>query len=90
MTLEQCISDCEQVMFGAQIMKQTEVYEYNRQLAEWLKELKWYREQIQNLINNESFEVVNPFNTYEYMRVVRVADLYDLIEVNTDEDYKEN
>lgn len=43
MTIEQCISDCEQVMFGAQIMKQTEVYEYNRQLADWLKELKKYR-----------------------------------------------
>ena len=44
-----------------------------------------YKKQIQNLIDNESFEIVNPFNTYEYTRVVRVADLYDLMEVNADE-----
>ena len=44
MTIDECISGCEQVMFGAQMMKQTEVYEYNRQLAEWLKELKTHRE----------------------------------------------
>lgn len=43
MTLEECITECEQIMFGAQMMKQTEVYEYNRQLAEWLKELKAWR-----------------------------------------------
>lgn len=42
MTLEECITDCEQVMFGAQMMKQTEVYDYNRQLAEWLRKLKAY------------------------------------------------
>lgn len=69
-----------------------EMYDYclesvadHRQLAEWLRELKAYRKQIQNLIDNESFEIVNPFNTYEYARVVRVADLYDLIEVNADD-----
>ena len=43
MTIDECITDCEQVMFGAQMMKQTEVYDYNRQLAEWLRELKKYR-----------------------------------------------
>lgn len=43
MSLDECIKDCEAIMFGAQMMKQTEVYDYNRQLAEWLKELKKYR-----------------------------------------------
>ena len=43
MTIDECIVDCEQVMFGAQTMKQTEAYNYNRQLAEWLRELKKYR-----------------------------------------------
>lgn len=40
MTLEECISGCEQIMFGARLMKQSEVYEYNEQLTEWLRELK--------------------------------------------------
>lgn len=57
----------------------------HRQLAKWLKELKVYREGINNLIENQSIEVVNPFNTYQYMRVVRVADLYDLMEVKADD-----
>ena len=43
MTLDECISGCEQIMFGARLMKQSEVYEYNEQLAEWLRELKAYR-----------------------------------------------
>lgn len=51
------------------------------ELIELLRELKAYREQVQNLIENKSMEIVNPFNTYDYMRVVRVADLYDLMEV---------
>ena len=36
---------------------------------------------LKHIINNKSIEIVNPFNTYEYMRVVRCADLYDLTEV---------
>lgn len=44
MTIDECIADCEQVLFGTQMMKQTEAYNYNKQLAEWLKELKAYRE----------------------------------------------
>lgn len=45
-----------------------------------------YREQIENLIDRKSFEITNPFNTYEYARVVRVADFYDLLEVNADDE----
>ena len=41
---------------------------------------------LENLIDNKSFQITNPFNTYQYMRVVRVADLYDLMEVNTDDE----
>ena len=37
------------------------------------------KDNLEKLIENGSFEVVNPFNTYEYKRVVRVADLYDLM-----------
>ncbi len=40
---------------------------------------------LENLIDNKSFEVTNPFNTFRYMRVVRVADLCDLMEVKADE-----
>ena len=57
-----------------------------QQLAEWLRELKTYREGINNLIENYSIEIVNPFNTYEYMRVVRCADLYDLVEGEKNEE----
>lgn len=42
---------------------------------------------LENLIENNSFEITNPFDTYNYMRVVRVANLYDLMEeVNADEE----
>ena len=37
------------------------------------------------LIDDKSFEITNPFNTYQYIRVVGVADLYDLMEVKADE-----
>ena len=43
MTIDECINDCENIMLGAKIMQQSEVYKYNSQLAEWLKELKKYR-----------------------------------------------
>ena len=71
MRLDDIITECEQIAFGASMMKQTEVYKYNMQLAKWLKELQMYRE----LIENRSFRVVNPMNTYEYIAVVRVDDL---------------
>ena len=35
---------------------------------------------LENLIDNKSFEITNPFNTYQFIRAVRVADLYNLIE----------
>ena len=44
MTIDKYIADFEQMMFGAQMMKQTEVYEYNRRLVELLRELKKLRE----------------------------------------------
>ena len=43
MTIDECINDIEQVIFGAKMMKQTEVYKYHTQLVEWLKELKRWR-----------------------------------------------
>ena len=43
MTLDECINDCENIMLGAKLMQQSEVYKYNSQLAEWLKELKKWR-----------------------------------------------
>lgn len=52
MTLDECITDCEQVIFGAKMMKQTEVYKYHTQLVEWLKELKAYREELPKEIIN--------------------------------------
>ena len=43
MTIDECINDFEKVIFGARMMKQTEVYKYHIQLVEWLRELKAYR-----------------------------------------------
>ena len=59
MTIDECIVDCEQVMFGAQTMKQTEAYNYNRQLAEWLRELKAYREELPKEIKNAKVRQAN-------------------------------
>ena len=41
---------------------------------------------LENIIDNKSFEVTDPFNTYQYISVVRVDDLHDLMEVKDDED----
>jgi hypothetical protein len=46
MTIDECINDCEKIMLGAKMMQQSEVYKYNSQLAEWLKELQMYRFEI--------------------------------------------
>lgn len=45
MTVDECIKDCEAIMFGAKMLKQTEAYRYNRQLVMWLKELKKLRKE---------------------------------------------
>ena len=34
---------------------------------------------LDNLINSKSFEVTDPFNTYQFISVVRVEDLHDLM-----------
>lgn len=38
---------------------------------------------LDNLINSKSFEVTDPYNTYQFISVVRVEDLHDLM-VGTD------
>jgi len=43
MTLEECIAECERLARVAEPLKQTEVYKYNKQVAEWLRELRNYR-----------------------------------------------
>lgn len=43
MTLNECIAECERIARAAEPLKQTEVYKYNKQVAEWLRELKAYR-----------------------------------------------
>ena len=72
MTLDEYIKDCEQVMFGAQMMKQTEVYEYNRQLVELLRELQQWRE-----FGNRIGQICAGFLTDEQIE--------KLMEVNEDE-----
>jgi hypothetical protein len=44
MTLDECIKECENVVKISKKLKRFESYRYNTQLAEWLKELKAWRE----------------------------------------------
>ena len=44
MTLNECIAECERLARVAEPLKQTEVYKYNKQLADWLRELQIHRE----------------------------------------------
>lgn len=67
MTIEECITDCEQVIFGAKMMKQTEVYKYNKQLAEWLKELLAWRQFGENL----GHILANYMNEEQINRILR-------------------
>lgn len=43
MTIDECIAEYERIALVAEPLKQAEAYQYNRQLAEWLQELKKYR-----------------------------------------------
>lgn len=46
----------------------------HRQLAEWLRELKMYRE----VIDNKSFEITDPLDPHRHhVLVVKVTDLYN-------------
>lgn len=39
-----------------------------------------------NIIDNKSFVVTNPFNTYQFIRVIKVSDLLDLLKVTVDDE----
>ena len=40
-----------------------------------------------NIIDNKSFVVTNPFNTYQFIRVIKVSDLLDLLKVTVDDEW---
>ena len=52
MTLDECIAECEQIARVAEPLKQAEAYQYNRQVAEWLRELKECREIMEFIDSN--------------------------------------
>ena len=52
MTLNECIAECERIARVAEPLKQTDVYKYNKQLAEWLRELQECREIMEFIDSN--------------------------------------
>lgn len=52
MTLNECIAECERIARVAEPLKQTEVYKYNKQVAEWLRELQECREIMEFIDSN--------------------------------------
>ena len=76
MTIDEAITDCESVMFGAELMKQSEVYKYNQQIAEWLKELKAYRNIMIYLFTNvvDGGYLLHKW-THEFGYVIQVTDV---------------
>ena len=49
MTIEECIAECERIMTACGLLQQTEAYKYNKQLADWLKELLTWRQFGENM-----------------------------------------
>jgi len=52
MTLNECIAECERIARVAEPLKQTEAYKYNKQVAEWLRELQECREIMEFIDSN--------------------------------------
>ena len=67
MTIEECITECEAIMTACGLLQQTEAYKYNKQLAEWLKELLAWRQFGENL----GHILANYMNEEQINRILR-------------------
>lgn len=88
LSLEEAIKHCEEVAESKERQIKEGAWEKDsitekrcyecakehRQLAEWLRELKMYRE----VIDNKSFEITDPLDPHRHhVLVVKVTDLYN-------------
>ena len=67
MTLNECIAECERIARAAEPLKQTEAYKYNKQVAEWLRELKEYRailDELKDEITRAHNDLIESENEY--------------------------
>lgn len=67
MTLNECIAECERIARVAEPLKQTEVYKYNKQVAEWLRELQEYRailDELKDEITRANNDLIESENEY--------------------------
>ena len=73
MTLDECIKECENVVKISKKLKRFESYRYNTQLAEWLKELKAWREG----------KIVQSANVNTETLIFNTEDLTSIPEINS-------
>ena len=70
MTLDECITEYEQMVLASKGLRQTEAYNYGSQMLDWLKELRAWRQAFSKakyteITNEEALKILKEYHNMD-------------------------